>query len=197
MFIRNSYDRFVAALGRWDFIALLAIRLYLLPVLYVGAHAKVTGFQGTVAWFAQPVAEGGLGLPWPLLMAGLATATEVAGCILLALGLFTRLVSIPLIVTMTVAGLMVHGSHGWAAIAPKSAESAQRMDAFMGWLAHTFPGRFNYITELGDPIILNNGVEFTVTYAIMLLVLLFHGGGRYVSLDYWLDLWTRQRAHRL
>lgn len=45
MFIRNSYDRFVAALGRWDFIALLAIRLYLLPVLYVGAHAKVTGFR--------------------------------------------------------------------------------------------------------------------------------------------------------
>jgi uncharacterized membrane protein YphA (DoxX/SURF4 family) len=39
---------------------------------------------------------------------------------------------------------------------------------------------------LGDPVALNNGIEFTVTYAIMVLVLFFFGGGRYVSLDYWI-----------
>jgi disulfide bond formation protein DsbB len=89
-------------------------------------------------------------------MAVLATATETAGCICLALGLFTRLISLPLMVTMTVAGLSVHWSHGWAAIAGKTAESTLRFQAFMEWLAQNFPGRFNYITQLGDPIILNN-----------------------------------------
>ncbi|MEF1306676.1 AraC family transcriptional regulator, partial [Vibrio owensii] len=33
---------------------------------------------------------------------------------------------------------------------------------------------------------LNNGMEFAATYFVMLLVLFFYGGGRYVSLDYWL-----------
>lgn len=169
-----------------DFLAPLCIRLFLIPVLYEGAHSKVTGFQGTVEWFSTPVAQGGLDLPLPLLMALLVTGTEVAGCICLALGLFTRLISIPLLTTMTVAGLAVHWSHGWAAIAGKAMESSLRLDGFMAWLAQNFPGRFNYITELGDPVILNNGIEFTATYIIMLLVLFFYGGGRFVSADYWL-----------
>ena len=31
----------------------------------------------------------------------------------------------------------------------------------------------------------NNGVEFAVTYILMLLILFFCGGGRFLSLDYW------------
>ncbi|MCH8686397.1 HvfX family Cu-binding RiPP maturation protein [Pedomonas mirosovicensis] len=176
-----------------DFLPPLAIRLYLLPTLYEGAHAKITGFSGLVSWFAAPASQGGLGMPFPLLMASLATAAETAGCVCLALGLFTRLMSLPLMVTMTVAGLTVHWSHGWAAIAGKTAESTLRMQAFMEWLWQNFPGRFNYITELGDPVILNNGIEFTATYLIMLAVLFFSGGGRYVSLDYWLTRSTYVR----
>ena len=38
-------------------------------------------------------------------------------------------------------------------------------------------------------MVLNNGIEFTVTYLIMLAVLFFYGGGRLVSLDYWLAKW--------
>ena len=129
-----------------DFLPLLAIRIYLLPIFYEGAHAKLTGFSALVQWFGAPAAQGGLNMPAPLLMATLATATETAGCICLALGLFTRLISIPLMVTMTVAGLSVHWSHGWAAIAGKTAESTLRFQAFMEWLAQNFPGRFNYIT---------------------------------------------------
>jgi uncharacterized membrane protein YphA (DoxX/SURF4 family) len=158
---------------RMDFLAPLAIRLYLLPVIFEGAHAKVTGFQGTVTWFATPVAQGGLGMPMPYLMASLAQGTEVAGCVCYALGLFTRLISIPMLILMTVAGATVHWSHGWAAIAGKAAESSLRLDGLMAWLAQNFPGRFNYVTELGDPVILNNGMEFTITYTILLLVLFF------------------------
>lgn len=172
-----------------DFLVPLAIRLYLLPIFLDGAHSKIVGFPALVTWFGAPHAQGGLGMPAPLLMALLATAAEAVGCVALIFGLFTRLAVVPLLVTMSVALLTVHWSHGWAALAPKAAESTLRLQAFMEWLAQNFPGRFNYITELGDPVILNNGVEFTVTYLIMLAALFFYGGGRYVSLDYWIAKW--------
>jgi uncharacterized membrane protein YphA (DoxX/SURF4 family) len=180
------FNRALEYAKRFDFLALLSVRLYLLPVLYVGAHAKIKGFDGVVEWFGSPASQGGLDLPMPYLMALLATGTEAAGFVCIALGLLTRVISIPLVILMTVAGLSVHWSHGWAAIAGKTAEASMRLDGLMAWLAQEFPGRFNYVTELGDPVALNNGIEFTVTYAIMVLVLFFFGGGRYVSLDYWI-----------
>ena len=33
----------------------------------------------------------------------------------------------------------------------------------------------------------NNGIELAVTYSLMLLILLFQGGGRFISLDYWVS----------
>ncbi|HHR5551460.1 TPA: DoxX family protein [Klebsiella aerogenes] len=180
------YKIIVSKIIKLDFIALLLMRIYLLPVIYEGAHSKVLGFSGTVAWFAQPASEGGLGLPFPWLLAFLATSTEVVGLFCIALGLFTRVIAIPMMVVMSVASLMVHWSHGWLAIASNGMESSQRMTAFLQWLIENFPGRYNYITELGDPVILNNGLEFSATYFIMLLALLVYGGGKYVSVDYWL-----------
>lgn len=180
------YKLVVSKIMKADFIALLAVRLYLIPVIYEGAHSKVLGFSGTVAWFSASTADGGLGLPFPGVLAFLATATEVLGLICIALGLFTRIMAIPMIVVMSVASLMVHWSHGWLAIASNDMESSQRMTGFLQWLIENFPGRYNYITQLGDPIILNNGIEFSATYFIMLLVLLVWGGGKFVSADYWL-----------
>lgn len=184
--ITAFFDGIFEKCKRFDFIALLGCRLFLLPVIYEGAHSKVMGFSGTVEFFASPKAEGGLNLPFPELLAFLATATEVSGLICIALGLFTRLISIPMMVVMTVASAMVHWSHGWLAIASNDMESAARFNNFIVWLAENFPGRYNYITELGDPVILNNGMEFSITYFVMLLVLFFFGGGRYISADYWL-----------
>ena len=39
--------------------------------------------------------------------------------------------------------------------------------------------------EAGSVTILKNGIEFAATYFVMLLVLLFTGAGRIVSVDYW------------
>ncbi len=194
--ILSCYNSIVQKCQSADFLALLAIRAYLLPVIYEGAHSKVLGFSGTVAWFSTPVSHGGLGLPFPYFLALLATGTEVFGLICIALGLFTRIISIPMIILMTVASSMVHLQHGWLAIASKDMESAQRMEIFLKWLLENFPGRYNYITQLGDPVILNNGMEFSITYFVMLLVLFFWGGGRYVSLDYWLIKFTKKRLYR-
>ncbi|VEA70413.1 DoxX [Serratia rubidaea] len=174
--IISWYQWVVSKVKKADFVPLLLIRLYLLPVIFEGAHSKVLGFSNTVAWFATPTAEGGLGMPFPWLLAFLATSTEVVGLVCIALGLFTRIIAIPIMVVMSVASLMVHWSHGWLAIASNDMESAQRMTAFLQWLMQNFPGRYNYITQLGDPVILNNGIEFSATYFIMLLVLLVWGG---------------------
>ncbi|MGV3346497.1 DoxX family protein [Enterobacteriaceae bacterium LUAb1] len=193
--IVSLHQKFFEKCRKADFLALLAIRIYLIPIIFTGAHSKVTGFAGTVAWFGAPASQGGLDLPFPELFAFLAAATEVMGCVCIALGLFTRLISIPMVVVMSVAGLMVHLPHGWTAIATKSMESTHRLDGFISWLAANFPGRYNYITELGDPVILNNGLEFAGTYFVMLLVLFFFGGGRYVSVDYWLKKSYRSGSH--
>ncbi|MPY22986.1 DoxX family protein [Shewanella psychropiezotolerans] len=168
---------------KFDFIALLAIRLYLIPVIYTGAHSKVVGFSGTVTSFG----EGGLNLPFPTLMAFMATGTEIIGLICIALGLFTRVMSVPMIFMMSAASALVHWSNGWLVVADKGAESSMRLSSFMTWLGENFPGRYNYLTELADPVMLNNGMEFPITYFVMFMVLFFYGGGRYVSADYWLN----------
>ena len=182
----SFYSQIVGKFQSIDFLLLLGIRLYLVPTMFVGARSKIEGFSTTVAWFATPASQGGLGMPFPEVMAFLATSTEVIGCVGIALGLFTRLVSIPMMFVMGVAGVMVHWVHGWPAIANKTAESTQRLNDLFIWLAQNFPDRYNHATALGDPVVLNGGMEFSVTYFIMLLTLFLYGGGKYVSADHWL-----------
>ena len=95
-----------------DFLAPLALRIYLVPVFWTAGMNKYRGFSDTVWWF-----ENGLELPMPWVMAFLATAAELGGAILLALGLAVRLISIPLMVTMLVAAFAVHWENGWQAVA--------------------------------------------------------------------------------
>jgi len=164
-----------------DFLAPLALRLYLVPVLWMAGTMKFKGWEGTVAWFGNP--DWGLGLPAPELMAFLAAASEAGGAVLLLLGLAVRWISIPLMVTMVVAAVTVHWQHGWAAIA-ETAESGQRLSAAKSILQEH--GNYGWLTETGEFVVLNNGIEFAATYFIMLLALFFIGGGRYLSVDYWI-----------
>jgi len=177
-----------------DFLAPLTLRLYLAPVFWVAGVEKVSGFENIVAWF------GSLGLPQPTLMAALATATEVVGAVLLVLGLAVRWVSMPLMVTMVVAAVSVHWEHGWQAIAsgkaafasphlgPLQLEDAsgavERLSRATDILREH--GHYQWLTENGNFVILNNGIEWAATYFIMLLALLALGGGRFLSLDYWI-----------
>lgn len=56
-----------------------------------------------------------MGLPFPTLNAYLATYTEISGYILLTVGLGTRFISIPLLITMIVAIKTVHLENGFNA----------------------------------------------------------------------------------
>lgn len=182
--------RCVRPLQHLDGLPALALRLYLVPVFWMAGTQKLLHFQDTVDWFGS--SDYGLGLPWPVLMAALATAAELAGAVLLALGLATRWISVPLLVTMLVAIFAVHIDNGWQAIADPSAPfanaqvlaSAGKLERIRDILQQY--GDYDWLTASGSVAILNNGVEFAVTYAVMLLALMVQGGGRYVSLDYWL-----------
>jgi putative oxidoreductase len=167
-----------------DGLAPLAMRLYLVPVFWMAGTQKLSGIENTIEWFGNP--DWGLGLPFPTLLAYMAAYTEAIGALLLLVGLATRWISIPLIVTMLVAIFAVHWDSGWAAIADSGSEDvAVRLGAARELLQEH--GNYSWLTEKGTFVILNNGIEFAVTYLIMLFGLLFTGGGRYVSADYYLS----------
>ncbi len=168
----------------------LLLRLYLAPVMIQAGWTKFSAFDDTVAWFGN--SEWGLGLPFPSLMALLAVGTELIGGVALILGLATRWVAIPLIITMIVAIFAVHWENGWLAIADCSSwlanervlEACSRKEAVIDLLREH--GNYNWLTARGAITILNSGIEFAATYLVMLAALLFTGGGRYTSLDYWI-----------
>ena len=185
-----------------DFLAPLMLRMYLVPVFWMAGTKKVEGFEDIVQWFGNT--EWGLGLPFPFLMAILATATEFFGAIALFFGIAVRWFSIPLMITMLVAAGTVHWDNGWQAITDPSAPFAnERVIEASNKLAivkdvlqeHT---NYDYITSSGSVVMLNNGIEFSVTYFVMLLVLLFIGAGRYVSVDYWVEraLYKKQKSYK-
>ena len=101
-----------------DGIPLLLLRLYLAPVMIQAGWNKASSFDSIVDWFGND--DYGLGFAMPLVMAFLAAAAELVGGVLLLLGALTRLVSIPLMVTMIVAMVSVHAKNGWLAIADAS-----------------------------------------------------------------------------
>jgi uncharacterized membrane protein YphA (DoxX/SURF4 family) len=179
-----------------DFLSPLLLRLYLAPVFWVAANNKWNPFDAdssldnTIAWFANP--DWGLGLPFPEVMAYLAWGAEYFGAIALLLGLAVRWMAIPLMVTMIVAAVTVHWQNGWQAIHDKMSPFAsanvdgavERLDRAKSILQEH--GNYDWLTETGNFVVLNNGIEFAATYFIMLLALFFIGAGKYLSLDYWI-----------
>jgi putative oxidoreductase len=183
-----------------DFIAPLALRLYLVPIFWMAGTRKLYSFDDTVAWFGNP--DWGLGLPFPWLMTFLATAAEIGGAIALLFGVAVRWFSIPLMITMAVAAVTVHWQNGWLAIAEstgpfateRTIEAAERLGRAKEILREH--GNYGWLTEHGSFVVLNNGIEFAATYFVMLLALAFLGAGRYVSVDYWVSGWIRRQERR-
>ena len=180
----QAHHKIFNSLRHLDGLPALALRLYLVPIFWMAGNQKLNNIDSTVEWFGN--SEWGLGLPAPELLAYLATYTEIIGAVLLLSGLAVRWIAIPLMITMIVAALSVHWDNGWAAIASSSNEEiASRLSAAKSVLREN--ANYRWITEKGNLVILNNGIEFSITYFIMLLALFFSGGGRYFSVDYWLD----------
>lgn len=175
----------------WTGLGPLALRLFLVPVFWIAGNNKLVAFDDTAAWFGNP--DWGLGLPAPELLAGLATGTEILGAVFLLLGFATRWISIPLMITMLVAIFSVHIDNGWQALhdlksfgANENAEEALRRLGIAKDILREH-GNYEWLTEKGSIVSLNNGIEFATTYFVMLFALFFSGGGKLFSVDYYLD----------
>lgn len=194
----NKLQDMLDAVRTLDFLGPLAMRLYLAPVFWVAGMNKLAHFADTVEWFGNP--EWGLGLPMPELMAALATGSEILGAVLLVAGLGVRWIAVPLMATMVVAIFSVHWPNGWQAVAdPFSPFPSADIGLAMERLAKARTilqdhESYDWLTGSGEFVISNNGIEWAVTYFIMLLTLFFSGAGRYLSLDYWIA--RRFRSHR-
>lgn len=188
--MKNFFNRLQALLNATnvaDFLGPLALRLYLVPVFWVAGTNKLNGMDNTIAWFGNP--DWGLGLPAPALMAWLATGTEVLGAVALLVGLGTRWFAVPLMATMLVAVFKVHIEHGWQAVADPLSPFAnadvgsaiERLDKAKSLLKEH--GNYDWLTETGNFVVSNSGMEWAVTYFVMLLALYFSGAGK-LSLDH-------------
>lgn len=216
-----GYERLISFFSHFDGVASLLLRLILGPVLISAGWEKITGdnwFSFSLESFPFPFNVLPADLSWFL-----ASWTEFLGGILLLLGLGTRLVAIPLAVTMFVAAYAVHLDNGWPAIAPSSPpaicipdteahanssvlaryikcynvnertiEAAKRLERAKSILREH--GNFSYLNGSGSIVKLNSGIEFAAIYLAMLLALVVIGGGRYLSLDYFLRILLAPRG---
>ena len=210
----RAFDALVEKISGFDGLPLLLIRVFLAPIMIYAGYGKLqlgadVGFfeqfladPNVVAWFGNP--DWGLGLPLPDVLAFLAAWTELIGGWLLLFGLWTRLVSLPLMFTMAVAAGTAHWDNGWHAFPEAKLtvpwewrmdlieEGNERKAAAIQVLKEH--GNYEWLTAAGKITVLKGGIEFAATYFIMLMVLFFYGGGRYFSLDYWLALRHRDNV---
>jgi putative oxidoreductase len=161
MRVLETYDHLAARLRAiGDYIWPLALRLILFWEFW---EAGIKKFRGD-NWFAQiPWADWQKGFPWPfeLLPANLnwalATWAEMAFAIALLLGLFTRLAAVSLLVITMVAAAAVHWPTDWAGLEGL-------------WQGYVITAK-----DAGN-------FKLPLLFLIMLLPLVFNGGGR-ISLD--------------
>lgn len=107
--LKSIYPLTKNMLNRGQNLSLFLARLVVAYGFYGPAMSKWSDIDSVATWF------GTLGIPFPTLNAYMAASTELLGVALLTLGLFTRLISIPLIVVMVVAITTVHLTHGFSA----------------------------------------------------------------------------------
>ena len=182
-----------------DFLGPVALRIYLAPIFIIAGWGKLAALDDTAYYFGEY-----LGMPFPMLMAFLAGATEFFGGIALVFGVGVRLWALPLAITMLVAAATAHWQNGWHAL-PESTltmpwewrtdlieAGAIRKERAMEILIEH--GNYDWLKQAGNFTILKNGIEFSATYFIMCLALFFTGAGRFLSIDYWVASRFRTEA---
>ncbi len=161
MCIKDFYKEFTRLSEYTKSLGLLLLRFILAYTFFAPAMMKWSDIASVAEWFEY------MGIPFPTLNAYMAAGTEMAGVVLLTLGLLTRFISVPLIVIMFVAIATVHGQNGFAFVN----DAVQFTNAYVNG---------NLIE--GTVIQLQNGYELVLYYILMLFVLVGNGAGKF-SLD--------------
>ncbi|SDZ77667.1 DoxX protein [Thiothrix caldifontis] len=161
----------------FDFIAPLAIRLFLAPMFWVSGVKHLGLFSSSdfviynpLTWinteaFQQSVAAmsntvlAGMGAETLLILIG---TIEIVAAILLVLGFAVRWVVLALMFAVVVLGLMAMGEAGFLT-------TMQQL-----------------VMSHGYTTMVNNQTEVYLVYFVLLLALFFMGAGRWVSLDWFI-----------
>lgn len=159
----DFYDTLTARLrASGDYIWPLALRLILAWEFWEAGVTKLHGKN----WFADiPWADWQRGFPWPFSTLSVelnwlaATWGELVFSLMLLFGLFTRFAAISLVVISAVAAAAVHWPAQWGSFA----------ELWQGYAITSKDGSGNF--------------KLALLFIIMLLPLVFHGGGR-LSLDH-------------
>src|SRR5665213_2098958 len=101
--MKKLHDVLAAIGGNLQSLALLAIRLAWGFQLYESGVGHLTHVEKTAQFFAGLKFFGRFPMPWPSLSVYLSGATELAGGILLMLGLFSRPIAVLLFFNFCVA----------------------------------------------------------------------------------------------
>jgi len=109
MCVKDIYLEYSRLSEYFKSLSLLIARFLVAYGFYEPAMMKWQDMNSVAEWF------GSMGIPFPTLNAYMAASTEITGVVLLTLGLFTRFISIPLIVIMIVAIVTVHIGNGFSA----------------------------------------------------------------------------------
>ena len=161
----------------FDFLAPLAIRLFLAPMFWISGVQRLGLFSSTdfVLWnpltwvnteaFQQSVAAvtntviSGLGAETLVILLG---SIEIAAAVLLVLGFAVRWIVLALMFVVVLLGLMAMGEAGFLT-------TMQQLVMSHGYTNMT-----------------NNLTEVYLVYFILLLALFFMGAGRWFSLDWYI-----------
>ena len=161
MALLDLYDRTTARLrAAGDYVWPLALRLIMFWEFWEAGVSKYKGNN----WFADiPWADWQIGFPWPFsalptdLNWFAATWGELVFAVMILLGLFTRFAAVSLIVITVVATAAVHWPADWTGLS----------NLWEGYVI-TAKGAGNF--------------KLPLLFVILLLPLVFHGGGK-LSLD--------------
>ena len=104
-FIATTASRLLQMLHAIEWLGPLTVRVVFGYFWFETGIAKVHNLAGFTMRFV------GWGIPYPAFSAGLSAWTELLGGLLLMLGLFTRLVCIPMLINMAVAVTLVVSSN--------------------------------------------------------------------------------------
>jgi len=136
MRLKDFYLELSILFNYFQSFSLLFARFALAYGFYEPALTKWNNFDATTEWFSS------LGIPFASFATLLTASVEIMGVVLLVLGLFTRLITMPLMVVMFVATLTVHLSNGFS-VANNGFEIPLYYFLFLSILASHGAGKFS------------------------------------------------------
>jgi len=136
MRLKDFYLELSILFNYFQSFSLLFARFALAYGFYEPALTKWNNFDTTIEWFSS------LGVPFASLATLLTASIEIMGVVLLVLGLFTRLITMPLMIIMLVASITVHLSNGFS-VANNGFEIPLYYFLFLSILASHGAGKFS------------------------------------------------------